>query len=243
MSASGTRRIHDVIRRIPKGCVTTYGAVGRAARVGARQVGYALHRLPDGTPLPWHRVINASGGISLRGASAITQRLRLEREGVRFTARGAVSLARYGWLLGVALLLAVRPAPAQQAAARFTAAQFGQLHWLVGFWRGSGGNYPAFFEDYRLADDSTLTMHAFSDSLMVRCTGSATIQLRGGQVLYQGGSNVWQAATLSATAVRFEPASPGNDGFTWQRVSATRWTATLGPAGRPTVYQMQKLRP
>ena len=242
--ATTTRRIYAVIGRIPHGRVTTYGAVGRAAKVGARQVGYALHRLPEGTPLPWHRVINAGGGISLRGASAVTQRLRLEREGVRFTARGAVNLSRFGWLLCLALALLAAPTHAQQpGGARYTLAQFGQLRWLVGFWRGSGGNYPAFFEDYRMADDSTMTMRAFSDSLMVRCTESATIQLRGGRIIYRGGTNVWLASALAAGTVRFDPESPGYSGFSWQRVSPTRWTATLGPAGRETVYQMQRLRP
>lgn len=90
-------RIYAVVRRIPAGRVTTYGAVARKVPCGARQVGYALHALRGGTPLPWHRVLNARGAISLRGSDAITQRLRLEREGVRFSARGAVDLARYGW--------------------------------------------------------------------------------------------------------------------------------------------------
>ena len=90
-------RIYAVVRRIPAGRVSTYGEVGRKAGCGARQVGYALYALRSGTPLPWHRVLNARGGISLRGADAVTQRLRLEREGVRFTQRGEVDLARYGW--------------------------------------------------------------------------------------------------------------------------------------------------
>ena len=90
-------RIYALVRRIPAGRVTTYGAIGLEAGCGPRQVGYALYALRDGTPLPWHRVLNAGGRISLRGAGAITQRLRLEREGVRFSQRGAVDLARYGW--------------------------------------------------------------------------------------------------------------------------------------------------
>jgi methylated-DNA-protein-cysteine methyltransferase-like protein len=66
----------------------------------ARLVGYALHALRDGTSLPWHRVINAQGKLSLAraGASAgLTQRLRLEREGVRVNAAGRVALETYGW--------------------------------------------------------------------------------------------------------------------------------------------------
>ena len=90
-------RIYAVVRRIPRGRVCSYGEVGRKAGCGARQVGYALDALRSGTPLPWHRVLNASGGISLRGADAVTQRLRLEREGIQFTGRGVVDLSRFGW--------------------------------------------------------------------------------------------------------------------------------------------------
>lgn len=95
-------RIYRVIRTIPRGRVTTYGAVARIAGLAgqARLVGYALHALPSGSTVPWHRVINAQGRLSLEraGSSAgTTQRLALEREGVRVDASGRVSLARYGW--------------------------------------------------------------------------------------------------------------------------------------------------
>jgi len=76
-------RIEAAIRRIPKGKVSTYGAVARAAGFpgAARQVAKVLHR---GFELPWQRVLGAGGEIKLRGDSAIEQRLRLEAEGVRF---------------------------------------------------------------------------------------------------------------------------------------------------------------
>jgi len=79
-------RIEAAIRRIPKGKVSTYGAVGRAAGFAraARQVAKVLHR---GFELPWQRVLGAGGEIKLRGDSAIEQRLRLEAEGVRFRGR------------------------------------------------------------------------------------------------------------------------------------------------------------
>jgi len=92
-------RIYDVVRRVPRGRVATYGQVARLACIpnGARQVGYALHALHDGPPIPWHRVVNALGGISLRGESAARQRRRLEREGVRFDAGGRIRLADFAW--------------------------------------------------------------------------------------------------------------------------------------------------
>jgi methylated-DNA-protein-cysteine methyltransferase-like protein len=78
--------IEAAIRRIPKGKVSTYGAVARAAGLpgAARQVAQVLHR---GFGLPWQRVLGAGGEIKLRGDSAVEQRLRLEAEGVRFRGR------------------------------------------------------------------------------------------------------------------------------------------------------------
>lgn len=92
-------RIHAQVARIPAGRVATYGAIVVAARAsGARQVGYALHGLGPHSKVPWHRVLNASGLISLPGTAGALQRQRLEREGVRFSARGSVNLAQYGWV-------------------------------------------------------------------------------------------------------------------------------------------------
>ena len=91
-----------MVRRIPKGRVATYGQVAALAGIAghARQVGYALHALPDGSTVPWHRVVNASGGISARsmpGGELIQQQL-LAREGVRLDARGRVALSRTRWV-------------------------------------------------------------------------------------------------------------------------------------------------
>ncbi len=76
-------RILGAIRRIPRGQVSTYGAIARAAGYpgAARQVVWALH---TSVGLPWHRVVGSGGEIKLRGDSAVEQRLRLEAEGVRF---------------------------------------------------------------------------------------------------------------------------------------------------------------
>jgi methylated-DNA-protein-cysteine methyltransferase-like protein len=79
-------RIIAAIRKIPKGKVSTYGAVARAAGYprAARRVAWILHR---SFGLPWQRVLGAGGEIKLRGDSAIEQRLRLEAEGVVFRGR------------------------------------------------------------------------------------------------------------------------------------------------------------
>lgn len=79
-------RIEKVIRAIPRGKVSTYGAIARAAGFpgAARFVARVLHR---GFGLPWQRVLGAGGQIKLTADSAIEQRFRLEAEGVRFRGR------------------------------------------------------------------------------------------------------------------------------------------------------------
>lgn len=93
-------RIEAAIRRIPRGKVSTYGAVARAAGLpaAARLVARVLHR---GFGLPWQRVLGAGGEIKLRGDSAIEQRLRLEAEGVRFRGR-KVDMRECEWKFGKA---------------------------------------------------------------------------------------------------------------------------------------------
>lgn len=100
-SDSSYRRIYAVVRRIPKGRVATYGQIAELAGLAghARQVGYALHATPDDVAIPWHRVINAKGEVSLRRMPGCDgyQRALLEDEGVVFDLRGRVSLGRFGW--------------------------------------------------------------------------------------------------------------------------------------------------
>src|SRR6202521_1256081 len=90
-------RIHDVISRIPRGRVATYGQIARLARMPgqARLVVYAPHALPAGTSVPWQRVVNAQGAISTPSEHATRQRRLLERESIRFDARGRIPLASF----------------------------------------------------------------------------------------------------------------------------------------------------
>ena len=98
---SNYTRIYEVVRRVPRGRVATYGQIATMARLPgqARLVGYAMNALPEQSSVPWHRVINAAGRISLRrtASGGITQRLLLEREGVAFDVSGRIDLARFGW--------------------------------------------------------------------------------------------------------------------------------------------------
>jgi methylated-DNA-protein-cysteine methyltransferase related protein len=95
-------RIYAMVRRIPPGKVTTYGRV--AELVGgctARMVGYAMAALKRGTApeVPWQRVINAQGKISIHGDGIgnAMQRTLLEEEGVQFNEKGRVDFFVYGW--------------------------------------------------------------------------------------------------------------------------------------------------
>ena len=99
--------IDDVVRRIPAGRVATYGQVASQAGLDgqARQVGYALHRLPSNSGVPWHRVVNAKGEISPRNMSDSheLQRQLLVAEGIEFDDEGRVDLSSFRWDAKVAM--------------------------------------------------------------------------------------------------------------------------------------------
>ncbi len=79
------QRVWQIVASIPEGCVTTYGEVARLAGSprAARQVGGVLRRLPEESTLPWHRVVNRHGAISLTGPDLQRQRQALLSEGVQ----------------------------------------------------------------------------------------------------------------------------------------------------------------
>ncbi len=93
--------VFAVVRRIPRGRVATYGQVAALAGFPghARQVGYALSALDIDASVPWHRVVNAQGRVSLRtggSGGGMVQRMRLEQEGIAMPG-GRVPLRDYAW--------------------------------------------------------------------------------------------------------------------------------------------------
>ena len=94
-----TRRIVEVILAIPKGKVSSYGAIAGAAGLPnvARQTVRVLHSLSEKYELPWYRVLRSDGSIALKeGEGRELQIGLLESEGVKVSASGAVDLKQYG---------------------------------------------------------------------------------------------------------------------------------------------------
>jgi methylated-DNA-protein-cysteine methyltransferase related protein len=91
-------QICQAVQAIPRGRVASYGQVAQLAGLPgrARLVGRVLSLLPPDSGVPWQRVVNARGELSLRGADAARQRRLLEREGVKFSPSGRVDMRRFG---------------------------------------------------------------------------------------------------------------------------------------------------
>ena len=102
-------KIYDLVRTIPPGRVMTYGSIASHLvppegtdilayqRIGPRWVGYAMRDCPE--DVPWHRVVNAKGGISLRSdLGPPLQKKLLEEEGVEFNESGYLELKTYAWI-------------------------------------------------------------------------------------------------------------------------------------------------
>jgi methylated-DNA-protein-cysteine methyltransferase-like protein len=90
--------IYKFVRQIPRGSVITYGGVAKKIRLrgGARVVGYAMAATPNGSGIPWHRVMGAGGHLRLSEPLVSLQRKLLESEGVTFIGKRA-DIERHLW--------------------------------------------------------------------------------------------------------------------------------------------------
>ena len=93
-------QVHALAREIPRGRVMNYGQIAELLKrpLSARAVGWAMRDCPD--DVPWHRVVNAKGGLSTQGLADLRpglQRSLLESEGIEFRQDGTLSIERYRW--------------------------------------------------------------------------------------------------------------------------------------------------
>lgn len=94
-----SQQIFAIIHQIPFGQVATYGQIAKMAGYPgyARHVGKVLAQLPEQTRLPWFRVINSRGEISLSGSDKERQRTKLMAEDIAVSAEGKIRLKQYQW--------------------------------------------------------------------------------------------------------------------------------------------------
>ena len=91
-------RIYQLVKKVPRGRVTTYGDLARKLRLagGARVAGYAMAGCPSGQGIPWHRVVGAGGRLLISEPHASLQRRLLQTEGVEIEGR-RIDMDRYAW--------------------------------------------------------------------------------------------------------------------------------------------------
>ena len=101
MASEATVRIREVLARVPRGKVVSYGVAAALAGLpnGARQVVRVLHSYAEKDGLPWHRLVRKDGGIALPvGGGFELQQALLQAEGVEVSRAGRVDIARFGWV-------------------------------------------------------------------------------------------------------------------------------------------------
>lgn len=96
-----TKKVMEMINKIPKGKVATYKQIAELAGKpqGSRGVAWILHSCSTTYKLPWHRVLNSQGKISfdIQSHNFRQQKKRLESEGVIFIGQGQLSLTKFQW--------------------------------------------------------------------------------------------------------------------------------------------------
>jgi len=98
--------VYELVKKIPRGRVITYGRLAKALRLrgGARTAGRALAACPSGRGVPWHRVVGAGGKLLIREPHSSLQRKLLETEGLRLAEKRILNFREYEWSPGKARL-------------------------------------------------------------------------------------------------------------------------------------------
>jgi methylated-DNA-protein-cysteine methyltransferase-like protein len=96
------KRVYDLVKKIPRGRVMTYGQVAKAMRLpgGARTAGRAMAATPSGHGVPWHRVVGAGGRLLIREPHASLQRKLLESEGLTLAEKRILNFKDCEWRPG-----------------------------------------------------------------------------------------------------------------------------------------------
>jgi methylated-DNA-protein-cysteine methyltransferase-like protein len=105
-------RVYALVKKIPRGRVTTYGQIAKALRLpgGARTAGHAMAASPSGQGVPWHRVVGAAGRLLIREPHASLQRKLLESEGLVLAEKRILNFKKYEWSPGKAKRRGLRDA-------------------------------------------------------------------------------------------------------------------------------------
>ena len=135
----------------------------------------------------------------------------------------------------------VQPAPIKPVPL----SQFRELSWLIGRWHGSSPWSPAFYEQYRFRDDSTIAMTAYTDSTFQSETAdSSVIEWREGRVQTRTPRSTYEVIELAPGRIRFRRVGATDGGHQFTNVSADEWTATIFPRGTSTdttVFRMRRV--
>lgn len=130
----------------------------------------------------------------------------------------------------------------QPQAGAVSASAFRSLSWLHGKWIGSGGGFAAFYEEYRVLNDSTIEQFEHPDSTFSSTQPRSTISWRNGSANKGLAARVEARLTrIAGDTVRFESLRPGGGGFTWIRQSSNTWTAILDGRSGPVVYTLRRV--
>lgn len=152
-------------------------------------------------------------------------------------------------VLLVLLFAACKRSPLAQtnrpAARDLSTADISKLRWIEGTWRGSGVDQAPFFERYRFENESTLAVDSFPDEKLDKVEDTSRFELKDGRF----GNGSYVASSIDNNGINFEPlAGKAKNSFSWERVSANSWKATLKwPAdgnkpARERVYNMERIQ-
>jgi len=145
-------------------------------------------------------------------------------------------------LLALAFGTISTTAASAQSAVGVSPDEFASLRWLEGRWVGSGGEYEAFYEEFRFVDEGTIEQVTFTDSTFSTQSSRSLIQHTGGMVVKSNDDSRSVVTDIDDESLRFERVGKNLPGFTWTRVSDDQWYAVLDRPGEgPMVYNMRRL--